>query len=323
MVNIRFFDIDESYVGFQGEMSVLMELKAEFSFYANGYRYDKRFKMGYWDGKISMIKVADKRFLRGLLPLVLNYCDEQEIEYQDDTSSIPYWNVTDEQGMDFYGHIKGKYKPYDTQLLAFVDCINKSRNIILAPTSNGKSYIIHGVNAYHALQKRKVLLMVDRADLVLQLQDNFVDEYNSNEIYSTSVIYDEKENFDIDSDVLITTWQSVYKRPQKWFEQFDVIIGDECLHPDTLISMADNTKKKISDVKKGDMVLTINETTMQSEIKPVVKIHHNISIDEQMYEIEMENGEKIKITGNHKVMLTSGEWKRADELNMNDDIMTI
>ena len=26
---------------------------------------------------------------------------------------------------------------------------------------------------------------------------------------------------------MISTWQSIYKFPQKWFEQFDVVYGDE------------------------------------------------------------------------------------------------
>ena len=31
----------------------------------------------------------------------------------------------------------------------------------------------------------------------------------------------------VDSNVIITTWQSIYKEPRKWFEQFDCVIGDE------------------------------------------------------------------------------------------------
>ena len=30
-----------------------------------------------------------------------------------------------------------------------------------------------------------------------------------------------------EEDIVISTWQSIYKMPKKWFEQFDVIIGDE------------------------------------------------------------------------------------------------
>jgi len=31
----------------------------------------------------------------------------------------------------------------------------------------------------------------------------------------------------VDSSVVITTWQSIYKEPRKFFERFDVVIGDE------------------------------------------------------------------------------------------------
>ena len=31
----------------------------------------------------------------------------------------------------------------------------------------------------------------------------------------------------VEAPVVISTWQSIYKRPKKFFERFDVIIGDE------------------------------------------------------------------------------------------------
>ena len=36
-----------------------------------------------------------------------------------------------------------------------------------------------------------------------------------------------REKYNIDNPVVITTWQSIYKEPVKWFDQFDVVIGDE------------------------------------------------------------------------------------------------
>lgn len=117
-----------------------------------------------------------------------------------------------------------------------------------------------------------------------------------------------------DSPHMITTWQSVVDNPQSWFNKFDVIIGDECLHPDTEIS-TDSGTKRIEDITPNDLVLTINEKTKSFEYKPVIKVHKNISVSEQMFEIELEDGSKLKITGNHKVMLTDGQWKRVDQLN--------
>lgn len=102
-----------------------------------------------------------------------------------------------------------------------------------------------------------------------------------------------------------------------------VLIVDECLHPDTEITLADDKKKKIKDIEMGDLVKTINEETGLIENKPVVKLHHNLNKGEQMYEIEMENGDILKITGNHKVKLIDGSWKKVEDLKEEDEILYI
>jgi len=102
-----------------------------------------------------------------------------------------------------------------------------------------------------------------------------------------------------------------------------VLIVDECLHPETEITMYDGSKKMIKDIVEGELVLTVNEETKKIEVKPVVKLHHNINKGVQMYEIEMENGDILKITGNHKVKLIDGSWKKAQDLNESDEILYI
>jgi len=42
-----------------------------------------------------------------------------------------------------------------------------------------------------------------------------------------------------------------------------------------------------------------------------------------MYEITLDGINKIQITGNHKVLLTNGVWKRADSLKIGDRINSI
>lgn len=102
-----------------------------------------------------------------------------------------------------------------------------------------------------------------------------------------------------------------------------VLIVDECLHPDTEITLYNETTKKIKDIEIGDLVKTINEETGLVENKPVVKLHHNLNKGEQMYEIEMDNGDILKITGNHKVKLINGSWKKVEDLNEEDEILYI
>jgi Rad3-related DNA helicase len=103
----------------------------------------------------------------------------------------------------------------------------------------------------------------------------------------------------------------------------NVLIVDECLHPDTEITLYDETTKKIKDIEIGDLVKTINEESGDIEIKPVVKLHHNLNKGKQMYEIEMDNGDILKITGNHKVKLLDGSWIKVEDLKEEDEILYI
>lgn len=102
-----------------------------------------------------------------------------------------------------------------------------------------------------------------------------------------------------------------------------ILIVDECLHPDTEITLHDGTKKEIKNIVQGDLVLTVNEKTNDIEVKPVVKLHTNLNKGAQMYEIEMANGDVLKITGNHKVKLIDGSWKKVEDLNESDEILYI
>jgi Rad3-related DNA helicase len=112
---------------------------------------------------------------------------------------------------------------------------------------------------------------------------------------------------------------------QKLMEARDakVLIVDECLHPDTEITLYDETIKKIKDIEIDDLVKTINEKTGLIENKPVVKLHHNLNKGTQMYEIEMDNGDILKITGNHKVKLIDGSWVKVEDLKEDDEILYI
>jgi len=110
---------------------------------------------------------------------------------------------------------------------------------------------------------------------------------------------------------------------QKMIQQREssVLIVDECLHPDTNILLSDGSEKKIKDLKIGELIKTVNEETGLIENKPIVKIHHNLNKGSQMYELEMENGDILHITGNHKVKLIDGSWKKVEDLIESDEIL--
>jgi len=104
---------------------------------------------------------------------------------------------------------------------------------------------------------------------------------------------------------------------------FSVVCVDECLHPDMMITKSNGDIVKICDIQKGDIVKTVNDNTFDIENREVDYIHKNLSKNNQMYELELDNNETVKITGNHKVKLISGEYKRVDLLTLDDDILSI
>lgn len=55
-----------------------------------------------------------------------------------------------------------------------------------------------------------------------------------------------------------------------------------------------------------------------NEPKDITKLYVNGV--KEVYEIAFEDGHTVKLTGNHKLKLTTGEWKRVDELAEEDDV---
>jgi hypothetical protein len=80
-----------------------------------------------------------------------------------------------------------------------------------------------------------------------------------------------------------------------------VIILDECLHEDTLVTvLRDGTEQqiKIKDVDEyNDLVKSFNFIKNRLEYRPFYKIDKGI---QDVYEIEFENGQVICCTGDHK-----------------------
>jgi intein/homing endonuclease len=99
------------------------------------------------------------------------------------------------------------------------------------------------------------------------------------------------------------------------------VIVDECFAPDTQV-LTPKGYVNIQDIKAGDVVINYCEETKEFKEDIVVKLHTNLtsSASEEMYELTLEDGSIIEVTGNHKFLTTDG-WKRVDELTEFDDII--
>jgi hypothetical protein len=242
------------------------------------------------------------------------------------------------------------FMPYDHQIESAYKILKNRYCMAEVATSGGKSLIISIVMFYtlkHINPDAKFLIIVPSITLVTQFYDNIM-EYNfginnlielrekkvdsilnPDAVYSPCEIrveevmserprkFSGKEN----PNIYIGTYQSLEKWPKQFFQQFHTVVTDECLHPDSIINMSDGTLKKISEIKVGEYVKTINEYSKVIEDKKVEYVYENLSIDNDMYEIEMEDGRMLKITGNHKVYTKEFIWKKVEDLTVNDEIL--
>jgi hypothetical protein len=303
------------------DSKILSAAYKKFEVPVDNYWFMPSYKSGKWDGKIRFVE-TDGKFYVGNFKRICKYVYDDEFhEMEIDPDLIPEAsiNASDfrEEFLQHADSLESKLTPYVHQLRGALKACYYKRGICRHVTSAGKSFTI-ALTIHYLLKENpnhKILLMVPKIDLVEQFVENLEEYGIPTDLVGKYFGFQKDE----DAQILVSTWQSIHKK-KDLLKKFTVLISDECLHPDSMISMSDGTKKKIKDINEGDMVITKNETTGEIENNPVLEVYHNMSLDQQMYEIELDNGNIIKITGNHKVMLTDGSWKRVDELNGDEDL---
>lgn len=223
--------IDEVNLRIFADADIEYDLSQFFTFEVPGARFTPMFKARMWDGKIRMYDLLRKTLYVGLLDYVIKFAERNgyEIDYKNDV--ISKTNITNQQIAGFMEKLKfpSKIEVRDYQIDAITTGLANNRSILLSPTGSGKSLIIYTMARWHVLNKRKCIVVVPTTSLVEQMYSDFQD-------YSSENGWDVKEHCqklysgfskDFDKDILFTTWQSIYKQPKSWFDQFDVIFGDE------------------------------------------------------------------------------------------------
>lgn len=92
-----------------------------------------------------------------------------------------------------------------------------------------------------------------------------------------------------------------------------------CLERQTPVLMADGSYRPIGDVRVGDRVLSSDESGSGRLVETGVTNRWDFE-EEEFLEIEREDGQTIRCSGNHR-WLTQRGWVRTDELVEGDDIV--
>ena len=230
MANIIIQKKNEIYLKVETEPHIHQELSEYFTFEVPGAKFMPQYRSKYWDGKIRLYSNHTGEIYVGLLDKLVSWAKKCEytVEFKDNKfygSPFEENELISVEGVSDYMKSISRHEPRDYQVNAVYDALRYNRKLLISPTASGKSLMIYSIVRYFVEKEHNVLLIVPTTSLVEQMYKDFED-YGWNAEEYCHKIYSGKEK-STNKNVVITTWQSIYNLPRSFFDNFDVVIGDE------------------------------------------------------------------------------------------------
>ena len=221
---------NEVYLQVKAEPHVYYELADQFTFDVPGAKFMPQYRSKYWDGKIRLFNTQTGEIYVGLLDKIIQFCKDHEYTYEfvnNKFYGLPFEtnDIISKEGVKDYINSVSKYTPREYQIEGVYDALKHNRRLLISPTASGKSLMIYSIVRYHVERGQNTLIVVPTTSLVEQMYKDFED-YGWDVGSYCHKIYAGKERV-TDAQVIITTWQSIYKLPRKYFDRFSVVVGDE------------------------------------------------------------------------------------------------
>jgi len=225
MTDVIIKKLNDVYCKVISDTGIAQELSDLFTFMVPGAKFMPQVRNKFWDGKIRLFNMMNKTIYAGLTSEIVKFCELRSYTCEVDPDLQIQFSVDDDYLNDLIKELKVKHEPRDYQREAFIHAVNNNRSVLLSPTGSGKSLIIYLLTRHYMLENKRVLVVVPTTSLVHQMRSDFID-YNNGKDLDIHIIMSGHEK-DTQSDITITTWQSIFKMPMEWFERFNVVIGDE------------------------------------------------------------------------------------------------
>ena len=221
---------NEVYLYIKAEPHIYYELADQFTFEVPNAKFSPQYKNKYWDGKIRLFNTQTGEIYIGLLDRIIRFCEDHEYTYEfadNKFYGLPFEinEGISKEGVKDYMTAISRHAPRDYQVEGVYDALRHNRKLLISPTASGKSLMIYSVVRYYVEKQQNILIVVPTTSLVEQMYKDFAD-YGWDVGSFCHKIYAGKER-ETDSQVIITTWQSIYKLPKQYFSRFNVVIGDE------------------------------------------------------------------------------------------------
>jgi superfamily II DNA or RNA helicase len=210
--------------------SARKELVEFFTFEVPGFKFMPAYRNRMWDGKIRLFSPGTGEIYVGLLEYIKGFCKRNGIDYILEEGVENERNVVREIVRNFIRSLKPKSRGKSLKVRSYqIDAVHhgiaRNRALLVSPTASGKSLVIYSLVRYYHMMGLKTLILVPTTSLVEQMYTDFEDYGWSSGTYCQKVYQGHSSK--VEKDVVISTWQSVYKMPTKYFETFGCVIGDE------------------------------------------------------------------------------------------------
>jgi superfamily II DNA or RNA helicase len=221
---------NEIFLKVETEPHIHQELFDYFTFEVPGAKFMPQYRSKYWDGKIRLYSNHTGEIYVGLLDKLVAWA--KRCEYSVEFKENKFYGLPFEEnemislsGVSDYMNKISKHQPRDYQIDAVYDALRYNRKLLISPTASGKSLMIYTIVRYFVDNNKNILLIVPTTSLVEQMVKDFSDYGWESEDYCHKIYSGKEKN--TNKPVIVTTWQSIYNLPRSFYENFDVVIGDE------------------------------------------------------------------------------------------------
>ena len=222
---------DEAFIKIECEKGIAYELSTYFEFFVPGHQFMPSFRNRLWDGKVRLFDLRNHSIYHGLVPYIEKFCEERDYKLEIDAAVNNAESFSAIEANEFIEQLQLDKSIItegirEYQYKSFLFAIRNRRMLLLSPTGSGKSLIQYLILRYlQHKDYKKGLLIVPTTSLVEQMFADFK-SYGYDADTNCHRQYSGKDKH-TDKFLTITTWQSIYKNPAEYFEQFDFVLGDE------------------------------------------------------------------------------------------------
>lgn len=279
---IKVEKINEVHLRVFSDDGIEAELGAYFTFEVPGAKYTPMFRARLWDGKIRLYDQVRKTLYAGLYSYLAWFAEQNQYTLEVTGVESPE-DIDLDRLVEYIESLSLRSRDQtidvrDYQLDAIHTGLSMRRGVLVSPTGSGKSLIIYVICRWLVDQGKKVVVIVPTTSLVEQMYSDFAD-------YSSDNQWDVRDHCQklysgfskvFASNILFTTWQSIYEQPKSWFNQFDVVIGDEA-HQFKAKSLT-SVMEKMTDVRyrigtTGSLDdKKLNKLVLEGIFGPVVRV---------------------------------------------------